>query len=113
MDKTINITKTVINKEAINRLNSREITFFVNEPSSTDTITVDEFFQAYDTLYFEIPIEGPLNSHEYLVRKSSELYSIDQDVSNLQPLLDEIAQLRSRLLLANNTISELENRINS
>lgn len=113
MDKTINIAKRVLNKGNINRITNRDITFFVNEPDPISATTVDEFFQIYDRLYFEIPVEGSNNSHEFIVKKSSELYSLEQDLVNLQPLLDEIAQLRSRLLLANNTILDLENKINS
>lgn len=113
MDKTINITKRVLKKDNINRIINRDITFFVNDPEPVSSLTVDEFFQAYDRLYFEIPVEGLNNSHEFLIKKSSELYSLEQDLANLQPLLDEIAQLRSRLLLANNTILDLENKINS
>lgn len=113
MGNTVNIAKRVLRKEGINRLTNRDITFFVNEPEPVNALTVDDFFQAYDKLYFEIPVDGAVNSHEFLVKKSSELYSLEQDLENLQPLLDEIAQLRSRLLLANNTILELENKINS
>jgi hypothetical protein len=113
MDETIEIEKRVIKKEDSNALIDKEITFYVDQQTESNSTTVEEFFQLYDKLYFEIPIEGDTNSHEYLVKTSSELYKLEEDISNLQPLLDEIAQLRTRLLEANNTILDLENKINS
>ena len=35
-------------------------------PPIEETITVDQFFEAYTTLFYEIPATGPLNSHEFL-----------------------------------------------
>lgn len=53
-------------------------------------------------------MEGENNSHEYLVRKSSELINFEANTEEIQPLLDEIAQLRQQLLSANQQILDLE-----
>jgi hypothetical protein len=66
----------------------------------------------YEDLYFQIPAEGETNSHEYLIRRSSEIFQLGQDITNLQPLLDEIGDLRIQLLEANNRIFDLENQLN-
>ncbi len=39
---------------------------------TTPTITVDEFFQYYQDLFFEIPVSGSINSHTYLVEQSQQ-----------------------------------------
>ena len=60
--------------------------------------TVDEFFQNYEQLFFEIPKFGETNSHEYLI-KTSQAY-IGSTVVNDEIVLlqQEITQLRRQLL---------------
>ena len=74
----------------------------------TQQVTVEEFFDLYNQLFFEIPATGEVNSHEYLVRRSSELVNFEANTEEIQPLLDEIAQLREQLLQANQQILDLE-----
>jgi hypothetical protein len=40
--------------------------------SSVSTISVQEFFQYYQDLFFIIPKFGDINSHEYLIKTSGE-----------------------------------------
>ena len=58
------------------------------------TITVDQFFQYYNDLFFDIPKFGDLNSHEYLIKTSTEYVQADFIDSTIQALLDEITELR-------------------
>jgi len=60
--------------------------------------TVDEFFQNYEQLFFEIPKFGETNSHEYLI-KTSQAY-IGSTVVNDEIVLlqQEITQLRRQLI---------------
>lgn len=114
MDQIVNLQKNVPNKENLDKLIDRGFKFFINSTPEEQDVdsTVESFFQMYEDIYFQIPIEGDRSSHEYLVKKSSELYKLDQDVTNLQPLLDEITDLRVQLLEANNRIFDLENELN-
>lgn len=114
MDQIVNLQKNVPNKENLDKLIDRGFKFFINStpPEQDVDSTVESFFQMYEDIYFQIPIEGERSSHEYLVKKSSELYKLDQDITNLQPLLDEIGDLRVQLLEANNRIFDLENELN-
>jgi hypothetical protein len=34
---------------------------------SSSAVTVDDFFTYYDELFFNIPVDGTINSHKYLV----------------------------------------------
>ena len=65
---------------------------------------------------YEIPAEGSSNSHEYLIRESSKLVQLEKDDTEIQPLLDEITNLRTRLLEMNvenvESINELTQDIN-
>jgi hypothetical protein len=67
-------------------------------------ITVEAFFDYYEKLFFDIPIVGAVNSHEYLVKTSSEYIGGDLVSDNEQALLEEINTLRSQLLEANQNL---------
>lgn len=62
--------------------------------------TVEEFFVLYNSLFYDIPALGEINSHEYLVRTSGEYINFDEISDEVQALQAEIAQLRSDLLSA-------------
>lgn len=112
MAKNISLKKTTYIKEDYDKVVNREFTFFVEE-STEQVVTVEEFFNLYEDLYLEIPIEGDINSHEYLASKSGELANLERNTEEIQPLLDEIAQLREQLLNANRQIVELQSNIAS
>ena len=71
----------------------------VNEQLAT-TITVNQFFEYYTELFYEIPAFGATNSHEYLVITSGDYINFEGDNAEIQALQNEIAQLRKDLLQA-------------
>ena len=77
------------------------------DPIVGNVITVPEFFEAYENLFYEIPVTGDINSHEYLVVRSSEYIGVENQNDELNSLLDEINSLRQELLDANKTILDL------
>lgn len=62
--------------------------------------TVSDFFKLYDELFYEIPPEGDINSHRYLVEQSGEYINFDQVNVEIEALQAEITQLRQDLLKA-------------
>lgn len=104
----IQIQKTVFNATEFNKVVDRSFSTFTQPVAEEDTDTIENFFRLYDKLYFEIDVTGETDSHEYLVKKSSELVNFDKTTEDIQPLLDEIAQLRTELLQANQQILDLE-----
>lgn len=78
-----------------------------DEESSTTDISVEEFFKYYDELFFDIPLDGNINSHVYLIKKSTEYVGETQNTEEIDLLLNEINQLRLQLLEARQTIDEL------
>lgn len=108
MIDNIRIQKTVYNSTEFEKVVDRSFSTFTQPVPEEDTDTVDELFRLYEKLYFVIDIEGELNSHEYLIRRSSELVNFERSTEEIQPLLDEIAQLREQLLQANQQILDLE-----
>jgi hypothetical protein len=107
----IDIRKTVLERAKYELLVDRTFRTFTTEAEPTITESVLDFFEKYETLYGDIPVQGTVNSHEYLVRRSSEVVNIEPNLEDIQPLLDEIAQLREQLLQANTRIFELEDRL--
>ena len=104
----INIQKTVFNRTEFERVVDRNFKTFVPPVELVDTDTVAELFRLYNKLFLEIPLRNSNSSHEYLIRRSSELVDLDETDDQLQPLLDEIANLRAQLVDANEDVLRLE-----
>jgi len=60
--------------------------------------TVDEFFQYYQELFFQIPKEGAINSHQYLIEQSLSYVGEQQQIDEIRALQEEITELRNQLL---------------
>lgn len=104
--------KTVYNKPQFDAAVNTDFSFFTAASGSVETLSVADFFELYEELFYEIPATGS-NSHEYLIQRSSEIVSFDQTTQDIDPLLNEITQLREQLLDANRTIIELQSSVNS
>lgn len=112
MGKDIQIKKTVYTKADFDRVVDRAFKTFVTEQEDTGT-TIEEFFVLYDELFYDIPVLGDTQSHEYLINKSSELVEIRTDTQDIQPLLDEIATLRAQILEYQQQLIEANTPTNS
>ena len=66
--------------------------------------TVNDFFRMYNDMFYDINELGPTNSHEYLIKKSSEYIGFEEKNEIIEALQNEISQLRTELL---NTQKEL------
>lgn len=65
-----------------------------NQPS------VEQFFQLYNDLFYDIPPNGPINSHEYLVQTSGDYINFNTENIEIEALRAEISILRRDLLNA-------------
>ena len=109
MGSDVKIKKTVYNSTEFSKVINKSFTTFVQPVPQQDLATVDEFFNLYEKLYYEIDVTGEANSHEYLVKKSSELLDFAANTEDIQPLLDEIAQLREQNLQLSQQILDIQN----
>jgi len=109
MAEKINLNKDVFNRtEFFNAvdINFNELIPPVELPPPPP-FTVENFFEQYEILFLDIPKEGDIDSHQYLVQKSSNYINFEQNNIDIQALLDEIAELRKEnleLLLTNGTL---------
>ncbi len=69
--------------------------------------SVQEFFDLYNQLFYQIPELGETNSHEFLVKTSGEYINFDENNELIDALQNEISQLREELL---STQQELVNQ---
>jgi hypothetical protein len=111
MANDINIQKTVFSTTDFNKVIDSTFKTFTQPVPEEDTDTPEELFRLYEKLYYVIDVTGETNSHEYLVKKSSELLTFDKVTEDIQPLLDEIAQLRTENLTLTQQILTLETNI--
>jgi len=59
-----------------------------------DLATQANFFTLYDKFFTEIPKEGVVASHAYIVSRSGDYVNFDRDQEQIQALLDEISDIR-------------------
>lgn len=70
--------------------------------------TVEDFFIMYNDLFYNIPELGTRNSHEYLIKMSSEYIGFEANQEEILALQAEIAQLRIDLLESQKQNIELQ-----
>jgi predicted alpha/beta hydrolase family esterase len=101
MAEEIQFNKNVFNKNTYSKVIDTSFTQLgvqsisdqiQNQPTTTD------FFNMYNDLFYIIPEKGEINSHEFLIKKSSEYIGFEANQEEIIALQNEIAQLRIELL---------------
>ena len=109
MSQEINLYKEVYGQNTYKRVVDTQFTQLVQ--ATTDQVeedaTVERFFELYEQLFFQIPLTGEINSHEYLVNRSSEYLGGSVITDNEKSLIQEINSLRQQLLEANTNLIEI------
>ena len=114
----ITLINTVYNKNQYERVINTSFSQLVQPQitSSLPTITVAEFFQNYQELFFSIPKFGDTNSHEYLIKTSTEYIGSALINADIQALIEEINNLQQTNLELNqqliDTNKEISNTMN-
>lgn len=81
-------------------------------PPVEETVSVSQFFRLYDELFYDIPAEGDINSHEFLIQRSTEYIGFEESTpEEIQALLDEITNLRKNLLDTEQEVFELRSQL--
>jgi hypothetical protein len=74
-----------------------------------EDVTVERFFEIYEQLFFNIPTEGEINSHKYLVERSTQYLGGSIFDAEKAALVEEINALRQQLLELGNTYDTVNN----
>ena len=107
----INLNKQVYDKNQYQKVIDTSFTQLVNVSSSLSAslpvISVDQFFQYYQDLFYIIPKLGDINSHEYLIKTSTDYIGTSQQTNDtIQALVEEVTSLRQEnLSLQQQTLS--------
>lgn len=111
MSENINLNKTVYNKGDYSKIintSFQQIGVTSIQQQIESQPTIDDFFNLYNNLFYDIPETGVINSHEFLIQKSSEYINFNPFSDEIEALQNEIAQLRIDLLNAQKQIVELQ-----
>ena len=83
--ENINFTKKVFEKTQYKKVIPTQFTQLrVETPSAIVTASlpsINQFFDFYNQLFYEIPQTGDVNSHEYLINQSSTYVGVSQSRS--------------------------------
>ena len=98
----ITLNKSVFEKRQYEKVIDTSFTQLV-QPAATSSviapsISIAEFFTNYQTLFFEIPKYGTVNSHEYLIKTSQEYAGDFNNDDTVQALIEEVTSLRQENL---------------
>jgi hypothetical protein len=99
----ITLNKEVLNKNQYQKVIDTSFTQLVQPtpvtPESIPSISVAEFFNNYQEIFFQIPKFGDINSYEYLIKTSQEYIGSNQLTDDtIQALIEEVTQLRQENL---------------
>ncbi len=100
-ESKVDLKKEVFSKSQYTKTidtNFRELGVTTIQQDLQNQITVTEFFNLYNELFYEIPPEGSTNSHRYLVEQSGEYINFNQNNEEIEALQAEITLLRQDLL---------------
>ena len=109
MSSQIPVQKTVFNKDQFSRVVNTQFSQLINQGVDEEqpSFTVDDFFQLYEELFYQIPKEGDINSHRFILQREADYLGVSISQEDIQALLDEITSLRQQVLDAQTTINEL------
>lgn len=111
-EKRVDLQKEVFNKldypRTINTTFTELSVPTVNDDLETQ-VTVEDFFNLYNELFYDIPAEGDSNSHAFLVKTSGEYISFDETDAEIEALRNEITILREDNLELEKEIITLSN----
>ena len=109
----LNLSKKVYAKNQYEKVIDTNFSQLATSPTPTTnltqpTISVDEFFQNYSQLFFQIPKFGDTNSHEYLIKTSTDYIGYAAVNADIQALIEEINNLQQQNLELNQQLIDLQ-----
>jgi hypothetical protein len=108
MSEQIPIEKTVFDKLTFGKVIDTQFHQLLNSTNEeTPTFTIEDFFQLYDQLFYQIPKEGDINSHRYILEKEADYLGVNINQDDIQALLDEITNLRQQVVDSQTSINQI------
>jgi hypothetical protein len=110
--ENLNLSKKVYAKNQYEKVINTNFSQIATSPTATTIvpplISVEEFFQNYSDIFFDIPKFGDTNSHEYLIKTSTEYIGSALINADIQALIEEINNLQQTNLELNQQLIDLQ-----
>jgi hypothetical protein len=104
----IPIQKTVFDKDSYGRVIDTRFSQLINQgEEEVPSFTIEDFFELYDQLFYQIPKEGEINSHQFILQKEANYLGVNLSQDDVQALLEEITSLRQQLLDTQQIVKDL------
>jgi polyhydroxyalkanoate synthesis regulator phasin len=108
----IPIEKQVFDKNTFGRVIDTQFRQLLNNVNEeTPEFTIDDFFELYENLFYQIPKEGDNNSHRYMLEKSADYLGVIVNQDDIQALLEEITNLRQQVLDTQTALAEISKTV--
>lgn len=111
MAQSVNLIKQVYGINTYNKVIDTTFSELVTPtpiiPSST--VTIQQFFDYYNQLFYDIPVSGSVNSHNELVTRSSQYIGGSTVSQQEQALINEINSLRQQIVDLSQTYLTVSN----
>jgi len=108
----IPIEKQVFDKNTFGRVINTQFSQLLNNISEeTPEFTLEDFFQLYEDLFYQIPKEGDANSHRYMLERSADYLGVIVNQDDIQALLEEITNLRQQVLDTQTAIADISKTV--
>ena len=95
----IPIEKQVFDKLTFPKVINTQFSQLLNAQGSEEqpTFTLEDFFQLYEQLFYQIPKEGEADSHRFILEKEAEYLGVIINQDDIQALLDANSTLKNPL----------------
>ena len=108
----IPIEKQVFDKNTFGRVINTQFSQLLNNISEdTPEFTIEDFFELYENLFYQIPKEGDTNSHRYILEKEADYLGVIVNQDDIQALLEEITNLRQQVLDTQTALAEISKTV--
>ena len=87
MSEIIDLGKTTFSRKNFEKVVDNRFKQLLNNRAAVDEVfTIDDFFQLYDDLFFQIPKEGEIQSHRFILNQTAEHLGINiNDGTSVSP----------------------------
>ena len=112
MQQEVNLIKEVYGRNTYVRVvdtSFKELYTPITAPTTATQITVEQFFDYYNQLFFDIPVSGTTNSHTYLVQRSQQYIGAGVMDQEKLALIEEINSLREQIITLTSTYLNISN----
>ncbi len=103
----IAIEKQVFDKNTYNKIIDTSFNQLNEKKEDVTPFTLSDFFSLYEQLFYQIPKEGDINSHRFILQKEADYLGVIINESDIQALLSEITLLRQQALDFQQIIKDL------